>query len=140
MLAGKGLPLEAKGRLYSACVRSVILYGSEAWPVIDENVIRLERNDANMITWMCNVRHEDRTSAGELRSRLKLKKMREFSQDRGFGHLERTEQNAWSSKCRTFKARGSFPRGRARKTWNEIIRSDLKERKVRKDIAKDRNV
>ena len=27
----------------------------------------------------------------------------------------------------------------ARKTWNEIIRSDLKEKKMSKDVAKDRN-
>ena len=49
------------------------------------------------------------------------------------------EENAWSSKCRTFKVSGSFPRGRPRKTWNELIRIDLKERKVGKDIAKDTN-
>ena len=29
LFASRGLPLEAKGRLYSMCVRSVMLYGSE---------------------------------------------------------------------------------------------------------------
>ena len=27
-----------------------------------------------------------------------------------------------------------------RKTWNEVVRSDLKERKVSRDLAKDRDV
>ena len=43
-------------------------------------------------------------------------------------------------KCRTFKVIGSFARGKSRKTWNEIIRSDVKGTKVSKDPAKDRNV
>ena len=51
----------------------------------------------------------------------------------------RKQSSAWSSKCRTFKASDSFPRVQPRKTWNEAIRSDLKERKVSKDISKDRN-
>ena len=46
------------------------------------------------------------------------------------------EESARSSKCRTFKVIGSFYRGRPRKTWIEIIRSDLKERRVSKVIAK----
>ena len=49
------------------------------------------------------------------------------------------EENVWSSKCRTFKVSSSFPRGRPRKTWIGVIKIDLKERKVDKDIAKDRN-
>ena len=33
LLASGDLPLGAKGRLYSTCVGSVMLYGSETWPV-----------------------------------------------------------------------------------------------------------
>ena len=46
LLATRGLPLEAKGRLYFACVRSVMLYGTETWPVKEEDVIRIEMNNA----------------------------------------------------------------------------------------------
>ena len=49
LLASRGFPLEAKGRLYSAYVQSVMLYGSETWPVKEENVIKLERNDVWMV-------------------------------------------------------------------------------------------
>ena len=48
------------------------------------------------------------------------------------------DESACSSKCKTFKVGGIFPRGRPWKKWNEIIRSDLKE-KVSKNITKDRN-
>ena len=46
----------------------------------------------------------------------------------------------FDNKCRIFKIIGSFPRGKSRKTWNEIIRSDVKGTKVSKDPVKDRNV
>ena len=49
------------------------------------------------------------------------------------------EQSAWSNKCRTFKVNSSLPRGQPRKTWNEVIRSDLKEMKVSNNKAKDKN-
>ena len=32
--------------LYSICVYSVMLYGSETWPVKEESLVRLERNSA----------------------------------------------------------------------------------------------
>ena len=49
---------------------------------------------------MCNVRLEDRISAGEFRTKLKLYSISERLQDRRlrwFGLLERTEKNAGSS-------------------------------------------
>ena len=50
------------------------------------------------------------------------------------------EESVWSSKYRTFKMNGTLPRGRTRETCNEVITSDLKERKISKDLAKDRQV
>ena len=47
------------------------------------------------------------------------------------------EESAWSSKCWTFKVSDSFPRGRPREKWNKVIRNDLKERGVSKDLAKE---
>ena len=49
------------------------------------------------------------------------------------------EESGWSSNCRTFEVTSSSPRGRPKKTWNKVIRSYLKETKVSKDIAKNRN-
>ena len=68
--------------------------------------------------------------------------MRDCLQDRRiqwFGQLERMEENAWFSKYRTFMVRCSFPRIWLSKTLKKLIRSGLKERKVRKNLAKDRN-
>ena len=60
------MPLTAKDKLYSACAQSVKLYGIEPWSV-KEDVIRLQRNDARMVTWMYN---ENRISAEKLRTKM----------------------------------------------------------------------
>ena len=46
LLASGGFPVGAKG-IYSACARSIKLYGIETWPVKEEDEIRLERNDTD---------------------------------------------------------------------------------------------
>ena len=45
LLTSRALPLLTKGRVYQACVRSVMMYGSETWPVRAEDVCCMERND-----------------------------------------------------------------------------------------------
>ena len=63
--------------------------------------------------------------------------MRECLQDRRlqwFGHLAGMEESVWSNKCGNIKVTSNFVRGRPRKEWNKVIKSDLKERKVSKDI------
>ena len=54
LLASRGLPLGAEGRLHSAGVHSLMLYGSKTWPVKKEDMVKLERNDAWMVRWICN--------------------------------------------------------------------------------------
>ena len=53
-----------------------MLYGSETWPVKEKSVIRLERNGAGMVRWMCNFRTEAKITAEELRTRVKLNRRR----------------------------------------------------------------
>ena len=50
--ASRGLPLGAKGSLYSACVYSTVLHGNETCPVKKEDVIKLMRNDTRMVRWI----------------------------------------------------------------------------------------
>ena len=53
---------------------------------------------------MCNVKPVDMIFVKKLRTRLKLKSIRERLQDRRlqwFGYLERMEESGWFSKCRS---------------------------------------
>ena len=50
------LPLLTKGKVYSPCVRSVMLHAAETWAMKVDTLNRLRRNDRAMIRWICNVR------------------------------------------------------------------------------------
>ena len=106
LLASRSFPIGEKCRLYSAGVCGGTLYGSETWPVKEKDVIRLERNDAWMVRWMCNIRPEDSISAEEFKTRLKMNSIREclqFRRQQWFSYLEIIEESAWSSKDRTLE-------------------------------------
>ena len=50
LLTNKDVSLIMRGRLYSSCVRSSMLPGSETWPVRKENVVALQRAEMSMVT------------------------------------------------------------------------------------------
>jgi len=43
LLVSRDISLIRRGRLYSSCVRSSMLHGSETWPVRKENEVALQR-------------------------------------------------------------------------------------------------
>jgi len=69
LLTNRDISLIRRGRLYSSCVRSTMLHGSETWPVRKENKVALQWAEMRMVRWMCNVKVKDRSSK-ELRERL----------------------------------------------------------------------
>jgi len=70
LLTNKHVSLIMRGRLYSSCVRSSMLHGSETWPVRKENVVAFQRAEMRMVRWMCGVKLKDRLQSKELRERL----------------------------------------------------------------------
>ena len=60
LLTNKDASLIMRGRLYSSCVRSSMLHGSETWPVRKENVVALQLAEMRMVRWMCGVKLKDR--------------------------------------------------------------------------------
>ena len=141
LLTSRALPLSTKGRVYQACVSSVMMYGSETWPVRAEDMCCMGRNDMWMIQWMCNVSLKNRLRSDELRGRLNLESIGRCVQNRRFcwfGNIERMDKSFWVSRCRAVEVSSSACRGRPKKMWEEVIKMDLRERRVRKDLARDR--
>ena len=52
----KSVSGKVKGRLYMACVRSCLLYGSETWALKKENERKLANTENRMISKMCRLR------------------------------------------------------------------------------------
>ena len=84
-----------KWKLYTACVRSVIPYGSEVWPLKESDISRISRTDMEMVRWMCNVSLRDRKSSAEVRNRLGVANIVHVMCQirlRWFGHVERMDR------------------------------------------------
>jgi len=67
LLTSRDISLIRTGRLYSSCVRSSMLHGSDTWPVWKENEVALERAEMRIVRWMSNVKVKDRVASKELK-------------------------------------------------------------------------
>ena len=101
LLTTKAISLKVKGELYASCVRRVMLYGSETWPIKVEESQRLHHNEMSMIRWMRGVIMRDRYPCEELRARVGIKPIVDVMRQRRlrwFVHIERREDNSWLKK------------------------------------------
>jgi len=131
LLTNKDISLTMRGRLYSSCVRSSMLHGSETWPVRKENEVALQKAEMRIVRRMCGVKLHDRVPSKELRGRLELEDIISVLQRnrlRLYGHVLRKEDNDWVKKCMECEVEGSRPRGRPKKTLREIVEKDCRAR------------
>ena len=56
-------------RLYSSCLRSSMLHGSETWPVRKENEVALQQAEMTIVRWMCGIKLQDRVPSKGMRER-----------------------------------------------------------------------
>ena len=59
-LTSGALTLEMKGRVYSSCVRSRMLYENETRLLLADVGLKFERAYLQMIRWMCGISMKDR--------------------------------------------------------------------------------
>jgi hypothetical protein len=143
ILASRGASLKIKGKIYRACVRSVMVYGSETWAMRVEDMNRLERTERMMVRWMCGVTLKDKKCNMELLDRLGLESIAEVVRKnrlRWFGHVERMDAENYVSACREIEVAGSRGRGRGRKKWKECVDDDMRRLGLKKETAQDRAV
>ena len=140
ILSARGASMKTKGKIYKACVRSVMVYGSETWATRVEDMNRLERTERMMVRWMCGVTLKDRKRSEDLLVRLGIESVAEVvrrSRLRWFGHLERMSTDNWVSACREINIAGLRGRGRGRKTWQECVGEDMKRLGLTRETAQD---
>jgi hypothetical protein len=142
MLCGKGISLILKGKLYKACVRSVLCYGAESWALKKDDMRRLQHTQMRMITMICGKTLKDRLRSQVLREMVNVEDVEEFMRGhrlRWFGHVERMEQSKLTRRVRDTVIEGDKKRGRPKKTWNETVKEDLKKKGLRvEDDTQDR--
>ena len=129
MLTNKDVSLIMRGRLYSSCMRSSMLHGSETWPVRKENVVALQRAEMRMVRWMCGIKSKDRLPSKELRERLDIDDIALVLQQnrlRWYGHVLRKDDDDWVKKCMRYEVQGPRPK----RSWREVVRKDCQARKM----------
>ena len=128
LLTNRHLPLLTRGKVYSSCVRSVMLHAAKTWAMKVDTLNRLRRNDHPMIHWICNVRAKDEVSSDSLLTKLGIQDLDvvlHTSRIRWFGHVERS--TGWIAKVRKLNVVAQKRSGRPRKSWDEVLENDRKK-------------
>jgi len=133
-----------KGRVYRMVLRPAIFYGAECWPLKKTQVQRLMVAKMRMIKWMCGYMRIDRIRNGVIRNLVKVApiedKMRE-TRLRWFGHVKRRGVDAPVRRCKMIDIHeGKRARGRLKKSFDEVIREDLRVVGLTEDLAQDRKL
>ena len=128
LLTNRHLPLLTRGKVYSSCVRSVMLHAAEARAMKVDTLNRLRRNDRAMIRWICNVRAKDEVSSDSLLTKLGIQDLDvvlHTSRMRWFGHVERS--TGWIAEVCKLNVVAQKRSGRPRKSWDEVLENDRKK-------------
>ena len=128
ILTNRHLPLLTRGKVYSSCVRSVMLHVAETWAMKVDTLNRLWRNDRAMIHWICNVRAKDEVSSDSLLTKLGIQDLDvvlRTSRMRWFGHVEHS--TGWIAEVRKLHVVAQKRSGRPRKSWDEVLENDRKK-------------
>ena len=130
LLTNRHVPLKSRGAAYSACIRSVLLYGSETWAMTKKTQDRIQACDRRMLRYMAGVTLEDRVASEEVARRCRVKPVLTVVREgrlRWFGHVKRREGEGLLVEVMELQVPGVRPRGRPKKQWKNNIEEDLRE-------------
>ena len=104
-LTNRGISLLNRGKVFKACARSMVLYGSEKWPMSTRGFSHNKTSDHSLIQWICGVKIKQQHSIEELRRRLDLQHIEDvlrWNRLRLSGHLYQQEEKSWAKKIMNF--------------------------------------
>jgi len=115
-----------RGKVFTACVRSTMLHGSETWAPNASDLQRLRRNDHTMIRWICGAKLEDEIPSAVLQHKLDLDEITAVLRTRRlrwYRHVQRA--TSCINSITQLGLPGTRDRGRPRKTWSACVRNDM---------------
>ena len=128
ILTSKHVSLKTHGKLFSSCVHSAILHGSETWAPTVSVIQRLQRNDWSMIPWICNTRARDRVPSSELLAKLGIVAITPLLHAHRlcwFGHVQ-DSPTCIKTVC-DLPVPGRRRHGRPMKSWMICVEKDIKD-------------
>jgi hypothetical protein len=141
VLCDAKMPIQLKGKVYKTMVRPVMIYGAEAWTMTRRGEGLLERTEMRMLRWMLGISLRDRNRNEDIRKKLGVAcisdKIRE-ARLRWYGHVMRREEDSCLKRIMKAEVYGRRSRGRQKKRWEDAIREDMKQLKLKNEDTKDR--
>ena len=127
------ISLETKLRVYQASVLSVLLYGSECWPISTSLCSRLSAFDMQAQRTITNTKWFEYKTNIEVRTLTNRQPIQRYIAQgrlRWLGYLLRSPPNHPALAIYTFNPRAagwSRPRGAPRTRWSDVLDKDLKQ-------------
>ena len=118
--------MKTRGKVYSACVRGVLLHASECWAPKVEDIQRLKSNERCMLRWMFGTKCDSFTSTTTLLQSFHLPSLENILRGnrlRWYGHVQRS--SGWINSCYNLQLPGPNPCGRLLKIKRETITKDM---------------
>ena len=125
LLTNRQVPLLTRGKVYSSCVRSVMLHAAQTW-AMKADTLNHRRNYRTMICWICNVK----ANSDSLLKKLCIQDLDVVlcsSRMRWFRHVHVERSTGWIAEERKPNVVAQKRSGWPRKSWDEVIENDRKK-------------
>ena len=129
MLTLKEMPLKQRSKLYTACVRSKMIYGSETWAMNTYIRNLFESTEMRMLRWMMGVTMKDKMRSEDIRRHAGVENIHHVirrNRLRWYGHVQRKDENDWVKSCMNIEFDGIRGVGRPVNTWEATVKDDMK--------------
>ena len=130
LLTSRHISPKSRGQVYSSCVRSAMLHGSETWGPNASELQRLCLNDRSMVRWICGVSAHDDIPSDQLLEKLGQTDnttVIRCGRLQWAGHVERAPSNTGIGLVGNLVVPGKRGRGRPRKTWAKCVNTDIRD-------------
>ena len=127
--------------MYDACAGSVMLYGSEIWPITKKLEDLLLRGHCRMIQLSCGVRLRTRIPSKDLLFSSGLVDIRQVIKRNRllmFGHVARRAENEQVGKILHLEAPSKRLPRRPKKTWSKNVEENMREANATREAALNR--
>ena len=128
MLTLKEMPLKQRSKLYTACVRSKMIYGSETWAMNAYIRNLFESTEMRMLRWMMGVSLKDNMRSEEIRRHAGVENIHAVMRRnrlRWYGHVQRKDDDDWVKSCMNIAFDGRRSVGRPTTTWETTVKDDM---------------
>ena len=132
------ISMKTKLRVFEACIRPVLVYGCETWPLRVEDVRKLESFDHWCLRIIARVRWSDMVSNNSVRGRchniIRLSKLLQKRRLQWFGHVTRRSDSELVKQVINPKPKIGWKcrLGGQVKTWLTTVKADMEKLQLEK--------